>query len=285
MRGVSQVWLRETVARALAEDLGAGDITTGCMVDPAAKGRAVLMSRSGAVLAGTQAFEEVYSQVGGVEIDWRFSDGDEVPAGADAAAVKGSLESILTGERTALNFLMHLSGIASLTSVFAKAVAHTKCRITDTRKTTPGLRALEKAAVLAGGGYSHRSGLFDGILIKDNHIAAAGSVAVAVKRAKAAAPHTMKIEVEVGRLGELHEAIEAGADVVMLDNMEPEDARRAVEMAGGRVILEASGNMTPERARLFAEAGVDLISAGALTHSAPAADFSLKIRKGVPGRI
>jgi nicotinate-nucleotide pyrophosphorylase (carboxylating) len=271
--------IKDIVARALAEDVGSGDLTTASTVDPAAKGRAIITSRGNAVLAGTFAVEEVFGQIGGVEIDWRFSDGDPVPAGETVAALKGSLASILIGERTALNFLMRLSGIATLTSRFVQAVEGTGCTIADTRKTTPGLRALEKDAVAAGGGRNHRFGLFDGILIKDNHIAAAGSVGLAIKRAKAAAPHTLKVEVEVQKLSELDEAIEAGAEIVMLDNMPVDDARRAVEIAGGRVLLEASGNMSLDRVRAYAEAGVDIISVGALTHSAPSADLSLKIKK------
>ncbi|MBI5525474.1 MAG: carboxylating nicotinate-nucleotide diphosphorylase [Deltaproteobacteria bacterium] len=335
MTQVPAGWLRRTVARALAEDVGAGDVTTAAVVPPGQKGRAVLIARQELVLAGAAAFEEVFAQVGGVEVEFHFQDGDPVPAGETAATVKGSLASILTGERVALNFVMRLSGIATLTAEYAKAVKGTGCAVTDTRKTTPGLRALEKAAVIAGGGTSHRSGLFDGVLIKDNHVAAAGSVTEAVARTKKAAPHTLstpfrkygdaprrpmrrdreardrvvpaaaaarernaagadaavrrmpsylrngvlRIEVEVGKLHQLSEAIEAGADIVMLDNMSPDDARRAVEIAAGRVLIEASGGMTLQNVRAYAETGVDIISVGRLTHSAPAADMALKIRK------
>jgi len=279
MHQVSSLWLKETVARALAEDIGPGDVTTALSVNPAKKGRAVVIAREDIILAGTQAFEEVFLQIGGVEIEFTYYDGNCVKAGETIVSLRGILSSILTGERTALNFLMRMSGIATLTSKFVSAVSGTKCAITDTRKTTPGLRAIEKAAVLTGGGRNHRFGLYDGILIKDNHIAAAGSIAEAVKLAKTSAPHTLKIEVEVENIQELEKAIEAGADIVMLDNMTVEETRRAVEITNGRVLLESSGNMTVERAKEFAGTGVDLISVGALTHSAPSANLSMKIRK------
>ena len=272
--------LKKAVSRALQEDVGIGDITTAAIVPEGQKGRATVITRGAIVLAGAAAFEEVFQQVGGVEVEWQYADGDPVAAGEQIATLKGSLAAILTGERTALNFLMRLSGIATLVAQYVKAVEGTRCRIVDTRKTTPGLRALEKAAVEAGGARNHRFGLFDGVLIKDNHIAAAGSVALAVKRARAAAPHTLKIEVEIAKLHQLDEAIQAGADVVMLDNMTADDARRAVEIAAGRVLLEASGGMTLEAVRAYAAAGVDLISVGRLTHSAPAADLSLTVKKG-----
>jgi nicotinate-nucleotide pyrophosphorylase (carboxylating) len=278
MTQVPAGWLKRTVARALAEDVGAGDVTTAAVVPEGRKGRAVLVARQDLVLAGTAAFGEVFAQVGGVEVEFQFQDGDRVPAGETAATVKGTLWSILAGERVALNFVMRLSGIATATAEYVKAVKGTACAITDTRKTTPGLRALEKAAVVAGGGASHRSGLFDGVLIKDNHVAATGSVAEAIARAKKAAPHTLRVEVEVGSLRQLAEAVEAGADIVMLDNMSPDDARRAVEIAAGRVLIEASGGMALENVRAYAEAGVDIISVGRLTHSAPAADMALKVK-------
>lgn len=280
MAQVSAGWLRRTVARALSEDVGAGDVTTAAIVPEGQRGRATVITRGDIVLAGAAAFDEVFLQVGAVEVDWRYADGDRVAAGETIAVLKGSLSAILTGERTALNFLMRLSGVATLAARYVKAVEGTRCRIVDTRKTTPGLRALEKAAVEAGGARNHRFGLFDGVLVKDNHIAAAGSLKLAVTRARAAAPHTLKIEVEVAKLNQLAEAIDAGADIVMLDNMTPEDARRAVEIAAGRVLLEASGGMTLEAVRAYAEAGVDLVSVGRLTHSAPAADLSLTVKKG-----
>ena len=272
--------LKKAVSRALQEDVGVGDVTTAAIVPAGQKGRATVITRGEIVLAGSAAFEEVFLQVGDAQVEFLFADGDTVPAGETVATLKGNLGAILTGERTALNFLMRLSGIATLTAQYVKAVEGTKCTIVDTRKTTPGLRALEKAAVEAGGGRNHRFGLFDGVLIKDNHIAAAGSVATAVKRARTAAPHTLRIEVEVAKLHQLDEAIEAGADVVMLDNMSVDDARRAVEIAAGRVIVEASGGMTLETVKAYATTGVDIISVGRLTHSAPAADLSLTVKKG-----
>jgi len=272
--------LKKAVSRALQEDVGVGDVTTAAIVAAGQKGRATVITRGEIVLAGSAAFEEVFVQVGDVTVEFLFADGDIVPAGETVATLKGNLGAILTGERTALNFLMRLSGIATLTAQYVRAVEGTKCVIVDTRKTTPGLRALEKAAVEAGGGRNHRFGLFDGVLIKDNHIAAAGSVTTAVKRARAAAPHTLRIEVEVAKLHQLNEAIKAGADVVMLDNMSVEDARRAVAIAAGKVTVEASGGMTLETVKAYAAAGVDLISVGRLTHSAPAADLSLAVKKG-----
>ena len=272
--------LKKAVSRALQEDVGVGDVTTAAIVAAGQKGRATVITRGEIVLAGSAAFEEVFVQVGDVTVEFLFADGDIVPAGETVATLKGNLGAILTGERTALNFLIRLSGIATLTAQYVRAVEGTKCVIVDTRKTTPGLRALEKAAVEAGGGRNHRFGLFDGVLIKDNHIAAAGSVTTAVKRARAAAPHTLRIEVEVAKLHQLNEAIKAGADVVMLDNMSVEDARRAVAIAAGKVTVEASGGMTLETVKAYAAAGVDLISVGRLTHSAPAADLSLAVKKG-----
>jgi nicotinate-nucleotide pyrophosphorylase (carboxylating) len=191
--------------------------------------------------------------------------------------VRGSGRALLSGERTALNFLRHLSGIATATRRLTELLDGTGARLVDTRKTTPGLRALEKYAVRAGGGHNHRTGLFDGILIKDNHIKLAGGIAAAVRRAREAAPHTIRIEVEVENLAQLDEALEAGVELVLLDNMPTEMMREAVKQAGGRMLLEASGNIDEARIRAVAETGVDLISVGAITHSAPALDISMDI--------
>jgi len=264
------------VKNALAEDIGSGDITTSLTVPAHARTDAVIVSRSVGVLAGIDVARAVFAAVDGrIVFEAMMEDGSEIARDDLIANVQGGATGILTGERVALNFLQRMSGIATLTARYVSLVAHTRARIVDTRKTTPGLRVLEKYAVTAGGGHNHRFGLYDGILIKDNHIAAAGGMRTAVTAAKANAPHTLKIEVEVTNLDELEEAIDSGADAVLLDNMPVETMRRAVEFAAGRVILEASGGVTEENVAAIAGTGVDLISVGALTHSAPALDMSL----------
>ena len=272
----------ETVRRALAEDLGHEDVTTALIVDPAATARAEIMAKMDLVLAGLEAARLTFAVVDpNVSFEATASDGDRIPSGRVVVRLSGSAASILKAERVALNFLMHLSGVATLTSRFVEAARPHRARIVDTRKTMPGLRALEKAAVRSGGGHNHRFGLYDGILIKDNHIAAAGSITQAVRRAKEGAPHTLKVEVEVTSLAGLEEAIQAKADVVLLDNMSPEDMIRAVALNQGRVLLEASGNVTLSSVARIAATGVDIISSGALTHSAPAADLSLNFILGL----
>jgi nicotinate-nucleotide pyrophosphorylase (carboxylating) len=265
------------VKNALAEDIGSGDITTSLTVPAHARTDAVIVSRSDGVLAGIDVARAVFAAVDGrIVFEAMMEDGSEIARDDLIANVQGGATGILTGERVALNLLQRMSGIATLTARYVSLVAHTRARIVDTRKTTPGLRVLEKYAVTAGGGHNHRFGLYDGILIKDNHIAAAGGMRTAVTAAKANAPHTLKIEVEVTDLDELEEAIDSGADAVLLDNMPVETMRRAVEFAAGRVILEASGGVTEENVAVIAGTGVDLISVGALTHSAPALDMSLE---------
>jgi len=265
------------VKNALAEDIGSGDITTSLTVPAHARTDAVIVSRSVGVLAGIDVARAVFAAVDGrIVFEAMMEDGSEIARDDLIANVQGGATGILTGERVALNLLQRMSGIATLTARYVSLVAHTRARIVDTRKTTPGLRVLEKYAVTAGGGHNHRFGLYDGILIKDNHIAAAGGMRTAVTAAKANAPHTLKIEVEVTDLDELEEAIDSGADAVLLDNMPVETMRRAVEFAAGRVILEASGGVTEENVAVIAGTGVDLISVGALTHSAPALDMSLE---------
>jgi nicotinate-nucleotide pyrophosphorylase (carboxylating) len=212
-------------------------------------------------------------------VESQFHDGDVVRDGAWIARLKGPLKGILIGERTALNFLQHLSGIATLTRRYVEKTYPATVRVVDTRKTTPGLRILEKYAVRVGGGSNHRFGLFDGILIKDNHIAAAGSISRAVERLKSRVPHTVRIEVEVTDIKGLEEAINAGAEAVLLDNMSLEELGRAVSVAGGRVILEASGGVNLESIGEIAKTGVDLISVGAITHSARSVDISLEVTK------
>lgn len=271
----------DIVRLALAEDVGIGDITTFLVVDSEITARAEIMARQDMVVAGMEAARRTFEQVDdSIKFDRMVNDGDLIDSGAIMGGVSGPAGSILTAERVALNFLMRLSGVATLTARFVGMVRAHNVKIVDTRKTTPGMRALEKAAVRAGGGGNHRFGLFDGVLIKDNHIAAAGSITHAVTRAKAGAPHTIKIEVEVEDLEELEEAIEAGADAVLLDNMAPAEMRKAVAMAKGRVLLEASGGVTLDTVGQAAASGVDIISIGALTHSAPAVDISLNFLLG-----
>jgi nicotinate-nucleotide pyrophosphorylase (carboxylating) len=263
---------------ALAEDLGPGDLTTEALIDPSIKGKARLVPREEMVLAGIEVFGRVFSRLDpDIALEWNFQDGDAVPAGRDIGVVEGSLRGILSAERTALNFLQHLSGIATLTKRYVDNVGPSKVRVVDTRKTTPGLRILEKYAVRVGGAHNHRLGLFDGVLIKDNHIAAAGSISKAVEKIRANVPHTVKIEVEVDDLRGLEEAMRVGADAVLLDNMSIDEIREAVSIAGGRVLLEASGGITLETIGEVAQTGVDLISVGALTHSARSVDISLEI--------
>ena len=272
--------LRHVVEAALAEDLGENnvDVTTNSVVDADLMGEAVVVARKPGVLSGGGAaacvFEMVRPRSDYVAL---VPDGKRLEAGDKVARITGALSSILIGERTALNFLQRLSGIATLTRRYADALSpFPQVTLLDTRKTTPGLRFLERAAVRAGGGHNHRAGLWDAILIKDNHVAAAGGVREAIMRARHAA---MPVEVEVDTLQQLAEALEVGAEVVLLDNMTIEVMRQAVEITAGRAKLEASGGMTLEGAVAAARAGVDRISVGALTHSAPALDLSLEVTK------
>jgi len=268
----------EIVRRALREDLGRGDITSQAVVPAAARGSGVVVARQAGVIAGLEvarmAFHEVDSRI---EVSVLAADGDALPAGTALAEVAGYTRALLGAERTALNFLQRMSGIATLTRRYVDAVAGTTARILDTRKTAPGLRCLDKWAVALGGGANHRFGLFDGVLIKDNHLRPAGGIAAAVAAARADVPHGMKVQVEVETLAQVKEALERGADALLLDNMSRQDLRAAVELARGRALTEASGGVTLETVRAIAETGVDLISVGALTHSAPALDIALEI--------
>jgi nicotinate-nucleotide pyrophosphorylase (carboxylating) len=273
--------LKETVARALAEDVGPGDVTTAATVPPTARARARIVQKQPGVAFGLDAVEEAMRQCGAEHLDRLVLEGqwrDAVPV--EVALASGPAAALLVAERTALNFLGHLSGIATLTARFVEAVAGTGARILDTRKTTPGLRRLEKAAVAAGGGQNHRLGLHDAILIKENHIALAGGVAKAIYLARKAQPE-LPIEVEVRNLDETAYALGTGAERLLLDNMDLETLRGAVKLrdenAGGGEgpTLEASGGIDLENVRAIAETGVDFISIGALTHSAPSLDFSL----------
>jgi nicotinate-nucleotide pyrophosphorylase (carboxylating) len=264
----------EVIDRALAEDVGDGDVTTAALVPPNVTGRAVLTQKAPGVIAGLHVAEHVFQRVD-PSLRWHPHVGEgQWREGGLVAEVAGHSGSILTAERVALNFLQRLSGIATLTARYVKAVEGTNARILDTRKTTPGLRALEKQAVATGGGVNHRFGLFDAILVKENHAAMAGGVGPATTKALASA-NGLPVVVECATLVELREALEAGATHLLLDNMPPEKLREAVAIAGGRAELEASGGVTLETVRAIAETGVDYISVGALTHSAPALDISL----------
>ncbi len=269
---------------ALAEDIGTGDVTSLATVPPGTHARAALVAKAEGVLSGVDVAGAVFRRVNpALDYRVRVGDGSRVRPGDRIAEVEGLAQGILAGERVALNLLQRLSGTATLTAAFVAAVAGTEARIVDTRKTTPGLRALEKAAVRHGGGRNHRSGLADGILIKDNHLAAVGGadrVTRAVQRAMAVAPHTLRVEVEVTTLAEVEEAVAAGADTILLDNMDLPTMRQAVGLVAGRARLEASGGVRLETVRAIAETGVDLISVGALTHSAPALDISLEFALG-----
>jgi nicotinate-nucleotide pyrophosphorylase (carboxylating) len=265
------------IRHALVEDLGrAGDLTTDLIVPPTQTARATLVARRSGTIAGLVAAQCAFRLVDPqLKIVPQASDGVRVDADTKLAVVEGFARSILTAERVALNFLGHLSGIATATRALVDAVEGTRARIVCTRKTTPGLRALEKYAVRCGGGFNHRFGLDDAILIKDNHIAAAGGIAHAVERARAGTAHMLKIEVEVDTIEQLEVALSLGVDTILLDNMTPELLARAVALAKGRAVLEASGNVTLATVRAIAETGVDYISSGAITHSAPSLDVAL----------
>jgi nicotinate-nucleotide pyrophosphorylase (carboxylating) len=268
----------------LAEDLGRGDITTQACVARNARARGRFLAKEPMVVAGLEAAEAVFSTLDSQQqIEAFASDGEEVEAGKVIARASGFADVLLGGERVALNLLQRLSGIATLTRKYVRAIEGTSAQIVDTRKTTPGLRMLEKYAVISGGARNHRLGLDDGVLIKDNHIALAGGVGAAVERAREATGHLHKIEVEVSTEKDLREAIKSGANILLLDNLTPEETARMVLMArelAPQITLESSGGITLENVRAYADAGVDLISIGALTHSARAMDISFKIQAG-----
>ena len=276
---MDRVTLEKLVAPFLAEDVGRGDITTESVVAADATGRARIEAREVAVIAGLPVARAAFDALGGHRLEWeaKVDEGARVEAGDVLVTLDGSLRTILTGERTALNLLGHLSGVATRTAELVAAIEGTSARIVDTRKTTPGLRLLEKYAVRVAGGSNHRFGLDDAVLIKDNHIAAAGGVGVAVQRAKSGVPHTVKVEVEVEDLAGLDEAVAAGADSVLLDNMSVDEVKAAVERAAGRLLLEVSGGMDLHNVRAYAETGVDVISVGAITHSARTIDVALEV--------
>lgn len=277
LSAVPHVLVEEIVARAIKEDLSGGDLTTEACVDPAAKARAHAVARKELVACGAEVARLVFSKIDpSLAFQSFVEDGVKVPPATTLWTVSGRARSILMGERVALNFVQRMSGTATATCACVEALPEgSSTRITDTRKTTPGLRVLERYAVRAGGGNNHRDDLGSAVLIKDNHIAACGGVRAAIERARAHAPHTSKIECEVDSLDQLEEALAAGADIVLLDNMDTPTVAEAVRRTRGRALTEASGGITLERIGELARAGVFAISVGALTHSAPAADIGL----------
>lgn len=277
---LSPLVVEDAVRAALHEDLGrAGDITSAATIPENRKATAKLVARKPGVIAGLACAAEAFGQLDpNISFQARTRDGERAAARQPLAEIAGDARAILSAERVALNFMTHLSGVATLTAAYAAKIAHTKAKIIDTRKTTPGLRALEKYAVRCGSGVNHRIGLDDAVLIKDNHIAVAGGIAPVLKAARAAVGHLVKIEIEVDTLDQFAEVLKAGgADVVMLDNMDPAVMKRAVEMNAGKLVLEASGGVSLETVAKIAESGVDVISVGALTHSAPTLDIGLDI--------
>ncbi len=276
---LSPIHVRQAVESALAEDLGlAGDVTSDAILAPGAVASVVMNVREEGVIAGLDLAEAAFKTMSpSLTFERLVQDGDAVTPGQDIARIEGNARAVLSGERVALNYLCHLSGIASYTARFAQEIAHTSAKVCCTRKTLPGLRALEKYAVRCGGGSNHRYGLDDAILIKDNHIAVAGGVGEAISAARAFAGHLIKIEVEVDTLEQLSEALEAGLDVVMLDNMAPAQLREGVAIVGGRIPIEASGNVSLDTIKAIAETGVDYISTSKITMSAPSLDIGLDI--------
>lgn len=271
--------IAESIRAALKEDLGrAGDITSAATVPADATATANLVARKAGVLAGLDVARHAFREIdAAIRFTAMAKDGDRLAAGTVVATVEGPARAILSAERVALNFLCHMSGIATATAAFVAKVKHTRARISDTRKTTPGLRAFEKYAVRCGGGINHRFGLDDAILIKDNHIAVAGGVIAAIRAARAAAGRLVRIEIEIDTLDQLVEAMVEGPDAVLLDNMAPDAMREAVQLVAGRAVTEASGNVTLETVGPIAETGVDMISSGWITHSAPILDLALDV--------
>jgi nicotinate-nucleotide pyrophosphorylase (carboxylating) len=269
----------ELIELAIKEDIGSGDITTDAIVSPDIQGVGDVIAKDDFILAGLDVARNVFNHLDPqVHFSSTFKDGDDLKNGYIVFSVKGKLSSILKAERTALNFIQRLSGIATLTRTYVDRLKHSNTRIVDTRKTTPGWRGLEKYAVKIGGGSNHRMGLYDGVLIKDNHIAACGGIRIAVNSVRKQIHHLMKIEVEVTDMAELAEALSAGVDVIMLDNMTPDQIRKAVKEINSKALVEVSGGVNLDNLSQLAEAGVDLISVGALTHSAKSADMSMKIQ-------
>jgi nicotinate-nucleotide pyrophosphorylase (carboxylating) len=271
------------IAFALTEDIGHGDITTENLVPPEALGVGEIVAKEGCVLAGLAIAQQVFTKLdSSMTVTTDFKDGDSVTIGEVVLTARGTLHGLLLGERTALNFLQRLSGIATHVRAYADRLANRPTRLVDTRKTTPGWRILEKYAVRMGGGENHRTGLYDGVLIKDNHIAVCGGISAAVATVRKRISHLIKIEVEAGTLAEVQEALNAGADTIMLDNMDLPTIRKAVALIQGRALVEASGRVQIDNLTDLADAGVDIISVGALTHSAKSVDLSMRIKGKEP---
>ena len=270
---------------ALEEDIGPGDVTTEALIEPDRAARAVIVAKESLVLAGLQVAREVFATLDpAMSFETSFQDGDRAGSGDEILTAYGKLQALLTGERTALNFVQRLSGIATLTRQYVDRVAGSNVRLTDTRKTIPGWRRLEKYAVKIGGAYNHRFGLYDGILIKDNHIVACGGISEAVAGVRNNRPHLLRIEVEVSDINQVKEALENGVDIIMLDNMDLNDIHEAVRLVDGRALVEVSGGVTLDTLPEIANTGVDIISIGALTHSARAVDISMRVVEGNPER-
>ena len=278
-QGLLSPQIKNIIEAALAEDIGTGDITTQATVSPQKKGRAVAVAKSDFVIAGIDVFEAAFQCLdSNIKVKKNIADGHRAKKGDVIAEVAGSLSNILQAERVALNLFQRMCGIASLTAKYVEAVRKTKSRILDTRKTVPGLRVLDKMAVRIGGGRNHRTGLYDGVLIKDNHVEAAGGITAAVTAQRKRLSNTLKIEVGTKNMREVREALACGVDIIMLDNMTIDAMKKAVDFVAGRALLEASGNVSLHRVREIAFTGVDLISVGELTHSVRAADISLKVK-------
>ncbi len=282
---IKELWYPEMqmiddlIELALKEDIGMGDITTENLITENARGKAVVLAKEDVVLCGFEVARKVFQRLDPqIRFNPLFKDGDDVSSNQMVLELEGKMAALLMGERTALNFMQRLSGIATLTKSYVKLIQNTKVRLVDTRKTTPGLRALEKYAVRMGGGSNHRAGLFDGVLIKDNHIAACGGIKKAVDHIRPRISHLIKIEVEVTNLTEVKEALAAGADVIMLDNMDINQIKTAVETINRRALVEVSGGVTIKTIGHLAQTGIDIISVGALTHSARAMDLSMQIQ-------
>lgn len=274
-----ELYVKKIIERALTEDIGPGDVTSEAAIPVGSTSTAEILAKQDLVLAGLDVSLEVFHFLDAAIQFTRFAeDGDRIKSGKVIARVSGSTRVLLAGERVALNLLQHMSGIATLTSKYVEQLKGLNAQALDTRKTLPGLRQLEKYAVRMGGGTNHRFGLYDGVLIKDNHIKAGGSITKAIESARKNAHHLLKIEVETKTLDEVREALAAKADIIMLDNMPLDIIREAVKLINGQVLVEASGNVTFETIREIGKTGVDFISSGSLTHSAPAADISMKIK-------
>lgn len=270
---------RDILIRAINEDIGNGDLTTNICISDDSESEGLLIAKEPGILCGTSLVKEVYNILDNeVNIEFNYQDGDTITKGDTIGMIWGKTKSILSGERVALNFLQHLSGIATTTRKYVDMIGDMDTKIVDTRKTTPGLRVLEKYAVTIGGGYNHRFGLYDGIMIKDNHIIGAGGIKKACDLAKSSIPHTLKIEVEVSNIDEVEEALSCGADIIMLDNMSLEEMSQAVKVIDGRSIIEASGNMGDRDVGEIAAIGVNIISIGAITNSVKNMDISLKFK-------